>query len=55
MLRVLIEKECKAILLSPRFLGTFVVSSALILLSAEDADEAEGATTPDAETQNSES
>ena len=33
MLRVLIEKECKAILLSPRFLGTFLVASALILLS----------------------
>ena len=33
MFRVLIEKECKATLLSPRFLGTFLVSSALILLS----------------------
>jgi ABC-2 type transport system permease protein len=33
MLRTLIEKECKAILLSPRFLGTFAVISVLILLS----------------------
>lgn len=33
MFRVLIEKECKAILLSPRFLGTFAVASTLILLS----------------------
>jgi ABC-type transport system involved in multi-copper enzyme maturation permease subunit len=30
---VLIEKECKGVLLSPRFVGTFVVASALILLS----------------------
>ena len=33
MLRTLIEKECKSILLSPRFAGTFVVVSVLILLS----------------------
>ena len=33
MLRTLIEKECKAILLSPRFVGTFAVAAALILLS----------------------
>ena len=33
MLRTLIEKECKSILLSPRFVGTFAVVSALILLS----------------------
>jgi ABC-type transport system involved in multi-copper enzyme maturation permease subunit len=33
MLRTLIEKECKSILLSPRFAGTFAVVSALILLS----------------------
>lgn len=33
MLRTLIEKECKSILLSPRFVGTFAVASALMLLS----------------------
>ena len=33
MFRTLIEKECKAILLSPRFVGTFLVASMLILLS----------------------
>jgi len=33
MLRTLIEKECKAILLSPRFVGTFLVAALLILLS----------------------
>ena len=33
MLRTLIEKECKTILLSPRFIGTFAVAAVLILLS----------------------
>jgi ABC-type transport system involved in multi-copper enzyme maturation permease subunit len=33
MLRTLIEKECKTILLSPRFVGTFAVVFILILLS----------------------
>ena len=33
MLSTLIEKECKSILLSPRFFGTFAVVSVLILLS----------------------
>ena len=33
MLKILIEKEFKAVLLSPRFLGIFAVASVLILLS----------------------
>ena len=37
MLRTLIAKECKSILLSPRFAGTFVVVSALIVKTFHDA------------------
>ena len=38
MLKTLIEKEFKAVLLSPRFLGIFAVASVLILLSISSTD-----------------